>query len=69
MTNRLRWLIVILVPLTHAFAARNGVAADCPEVEIEVNKTSIGTDDYISWAPTFCRARIKPGSGNGSADP
>ena len=67
MTNRLRWLIVILVPLNHAFAARNGVAADCPAVEIEINKTSIETDDYISWAPTFCRARIKPSSGNGSS--
>lgn len=26
-------------------------------VEIEVNRTSTDDDDYVTWAPTFCRAR------------
>lgn len=28
-------------------------------VTIEVNQTPTGADDYLSWGPTFCRARIK----------
>lgn len=27
-------------------------------VEIEVNRTSAESDDYVTWAPTFCRARL-----------
>jgi tyrosinase len=27
-------------------------------VEIEVNRTATDGDDYVTWAPTFCRARL-----------
>ncbi len=29
------------------------------EVEIQINQTKTGKDDYITWAPTFARARYK----------
>ncbi len=29
------------------------------EVEIQVNQTKTGKDDYVTWAPTFARARYK----------
>jgi tyrosinase len=27
-------------------------------VEIEINQTAATDDDYVTWAPTFCRARV-----------
>lgn len=36
-----------------------------PKVEIEINRTPETTDDYITWAPTFCQARL---AGGGPAD-
>jgi tyrosinase len=29
-------------------------------IEIEVNRTPDLTDDYVTWAPTFCRIRLVP---------
>jgi tyrosinase len=33
-------------------------------LEIEINKTPADTDDYVTWAPTFCRIRQAGGSAN-----
>jgi len=35
------------------------------QVEVEINQTAAETDDYVTWAPTFSRARIKPGTWGG----
>jgi tyrosinase len=29
-----------------------------PHIEIQVNNTSARNDDYVTWAPTICRARL-----------
>jgi tyrosinase len=29
-----------------------------PQIEIEINETPATDDDYVTWSPTFCRARI-----------
>ena len=36
-----------------------------PVVEIEINRTPETADDYVTWAPTFCQARL---AGGGPAD-
>ncbi|MGH7232491.1 MAG: tyrosinase family protein [Nitrospiraceae bacterium] len=43
-----------------------GPAGQNPEVEIEINQTAADTDDYVTWAPTFSRIRIKPGTSQGA---
>jgi tyrosinase len=36
-----------------------------PSVQIEINNTPAGDDDYVTWAPTIARARVQGLSGGG----
>lgn len=38
-------------------------------VEIEVNDTATGADDYLCWTPVSARARLSVGAGNAVASP
>lgn len=34
-----------------------------PVVEIQINRTPETTDDYVTWGPTVCRARVQGAGG------
>jgi len=34
-----------------------------PVVEIQINRTPETTDDYVTWGPTFCQARVQGANG------
>jgi tyrosinase len=50
------WLVLVCcqTPLAAVHAA---------EVEIQINNTPAGNDDYLTWAPTFCQARLSNADG------
>lgn len=57
--------------LGSALAVCPAGAATPPQVpvviQIEVNRTSDANDDFVTWAPTFCRARVTAGLAAGQS--
>src|SRR4029077_6434656 len=55
----LPWLAVPLVPVAVvALPAGPPEPALAGKVVIEINQTPAPDDDYVTWAPTPCRARV-----------
>jgi hypothetical protein len=57
----------VLIRLTLCATALIAIAGRCSftraesgKVEIYVNNTASASDDYVTWAPTPCRARVSP---------
>ena len=58
--NAMKRLSLLLAVLLLAPAALRAQPAQ-PKVEIEINRTPETADDYVTWAPTFCQARLAGG--------
>ncbi|MEM9360337.1 MAG: tyrosinase family protein [Pseudomonadota bacterium] len=57
----------LLVPGMYALSTVSVLHAQQPVVELLVNGTSdaVADDDFVTWAPTFCTARVVSGVANG----
>lgn len=58
------------VTMTMSYPLPNSItwgvfSINVPSVQIEINNTPAGNDDYITWAPTIGRARIQGMTGGG----